>query len=147
MLSSEKLSLTGGACNQIRCLPPTHYWVLSGTGVCDCLLLSHQQVSLRSGAGPYWDFLHTASFVALLWMGSIQGLIEGGRSIEHRGRAYGVSTCVQICCSKEPGTALEKYFRTRGCTSTGNVEAGYAVSELGGNCWSCWFSQLSMCLS
>jgi len=88
-LSPEKLSFVGRACSQTQCLPLAHCWSHSWTGLCGYLTLSPEQESLWSGTGPCWGCLHTARLVALLWMGSSQGHIGGGRSVEYGGRVHG----------------------------------------------------------
>lgn len=48
----------------------------SQTDLCGYLPLSLGQESLRSGAGLFWCYFHTARLIVSVWMGSVKGLLE-----------------------------------------------------------------------
>ena len=69
--------------------PLAHYWGCSWTGVHRYFPLFLGQESLCSGAGPCWEFMHTAHLVALFWLGYSQRHTGEGGQVCSRALGWG----------------------------------------------------------
>ena len=127
----------GGACSQIRCLPPAHCWDHSQTGMCGYLLLSLKPETLWSGAGSCWGWLHSARLVAPLWVALAKGVL----------RTWGqVPDVSKVCVGLRWEETWSQAWMEGACLQE-NVGVGHTVSKLSRACWFCTGSPTGVCVS